>query len=235
MANTSFTQTITSQTMGVDLTATIAPAPETLETLSTDLLLIVIRMREAEDLGDPRSLKKLIQHYIGLYESNCRSIGTSDQHTKDAMYALVALLDETVLSVPGPCRDVWLSSPLQLEYFGDNIAGEGFYRRLDALREQSDSEDVLGIYYLCLSLGFEGKYRIMNPEEREKIIADLGERLGGGREEKNLSPHAIRPVGSLGKNRSGSTLVPLWMFGAFGAAATVILWISLYLISGSPS
>lgn len=233
MATKSFTQTITSQTMGVDLTATVAPAPETLETLSTDLLLIVIRMREAEDLGDPRSLKKLIQHYIGLFESNCRSIGTSEQHTRDAMYALVALLDETVLSAPGPCRDVWLSSPLQLEYFGDNIAGEGFFRRLDALREQSDVDDVLGIYYLCLSLGFEGKYRIMNPEERGKIIAGLAERLGGGREKKRLSPHAFRPMSTLGKSRSGFTLIPLWMFGAFGATATAVLWISLYLMSGS--
>ncbi len=220
--------------MGVDLTATVAPAPETLETLSTDLLLIVIRMREAEDLGEPRALKKLIQHYIGLFESNCRSIGTSDEHTRDAMYALVALLDETVLSVPGPCRDVWLSSPLQLEYFGDNIAGEGFFRRLDALQGQSDAEEVLGIYYLCLSLGFEGKYRIMNPEEREKIIAELAERLGGGREKKRLSPHAFRPVSTLNKKRAGFTLVPLWMFGAVGAAATLVLWITLYLMAGTP-
>jgi len=162
----SFVDTIASQTMNLDVTKTIGGAKD-LQGLCTDLFLIVIRMREAEDLGDPAALRKLIGYFLNLFEKNCKAIGISNDSIQEAKYALVALMDETVLSVPGVCRDYWFSRPLQLDLFGDNIAGEEFYNKLQKLSlEPEKKKDVLEIYYLCLSLGFEGKYRIYNAEER---------------------------------------------------------------------
>ena len=106
----SFVQTVTSQTMNLDVTKMLGIKRD-VTALCTDLFLIIIRMREAEDLGDPAALRKLITYYLSLFEKNCKAIGMDPESAAEAKYAIVALVDETVLSVPGACRDYWISRP----------------------------------------------------------------------------------------------------------------------------
>ncbi len=129
----SFTDTIVGHTLELDLTKATSKKKESLTTLCTDIFLIVIRMRESEGLGDPAALRKLISHYLELFKKNCRAIGIKTSMINDAVYALVALMDETVMSVPGDCRNFWVTNPIQLEMYGDNLAGEEFYRKLNNL------------------------------------------------------------------------------------------------------
>ncbi len=227
----SFAQTVITQTMNLDLSKVMGGAREGLDTLCTDIFLIVIRMREAEDLGDPASLRKLIGYYLNLFDKNCRSLRIDPRQMECAKYALIALLDETVLSVPGPCRDLWISNPLQLDYFGDNLAGQEFYRKLDKLLvEPEKMKDVLEVYYLCMCLGFEGRYKISNHEEREQIIDNLGRvlRKVGRRRSTSLSPHAFPlNTGKPKKVKGGAYLLPLWIVGAVSALTVAITYMIL--------
>jgi type VI secretion system protein ImpK len=233
MAST-FTQTMASQTMNLDLSKTMG-GPRDISALCTDLFLIIIRMREAEDLGDPASLRKLIGYFLDLFEKNCAAIGMAQDSIGEAKYAIVALMDETVLTVPGACRDYWVSRPMQLDYFGDNIAGQEFYEKLQKLLLQPENKkDVLEVYYLCLALGFEGKYRISNPEERLAIMDDLGRKLRRTRirVSAELSPHGRRAETS-DKRRATAFLFPLWLTGAICASAAVGAWIVMFYINSS--
>lgn len=233
MNQTSFSNTIASQTMRLDVTK-VAGAARDLGGLCTDLFLIVIRMREAEDLGDPASLRKLILYFINLFEKNCAAMKISEEFTNYAKYALVALMDETVLSIPGECRDFWLSRPIQLDLFGDNVAGEEFYKKLDSLLAQPEkAKDVLEIYYLCLSLGFEGKYKLFNAEERVAIIDNVGRTLRRVkiRSSSNLSPHGKRTNFSEKAEQRFTKFIPLWLYGCFASAVVVILYIALFVLS----
>jgi type VI secretion system protein ImpK len=220
------------QTMNLDLTKTLGGSRE-LSGLCTDLFLIIIRMREAEDLGDPASLRKLINYYVDLFQKNCETLKLSAESITAAKYALVALMDETVLSVPGACRDYWVSRPMQLDYFGDNLAGQEFYKKLEGLLVQPESKkDVLEVYYLCLALGFEGKYKIGNPEERLAILDDLGKKLRRTRirASSDLSPHGRR--GDAGKwKKRGAFLFPLWVSAVLCAAAAAAGWFALFSMS----
>jgi type VI secretion system protein ImpK len=223
----SFVDTIVSQTMKIDLTRAGAKARARLEDLCTDLFLIVIRMREAEDLGEPVALRKLIVYYINLFEKNCSAINLPAESVDMAKYAMVALLDETVLSLPGICRDHWITSPLQLEYFGNNLAGEEFFRRLDKLLiEPEKQKSVIGIFYLCLSLGFEGKYKIGNADERLKIIDNVGRQLAKTRSQKvvSLSPHGERLMVKKLRRGSQRNAVSLWLIGVASIIAIALLW-----------
>ncbi|MBN1128985.1 MAG: type IVB secretion system protein IcmH/DotU [Chitinispirillaceae bacterium] len=214
----SFVDTIAGQTLNIDLTRAVGGARD-MTGLATDLFLIVIRMREAEDLGDPAALRKLIMYYLDLFKKNCTTAGISGEAVAEAMYAIVALIDETVLSVPGVCRDYWFGRPLQLDLFGDNIAGEEFYVKLQKILAQAEKKkDVLEIYYICLSLGFEGKYRIMNPEERATILEETGRRLRRTkiRMSSALSPHGNRTDYMPPQKKVSAITFPLW------AAALVI-------------
>jgi len=217
----SFVDTIAGQTMNLDLTKTLGGAKD-LTGLCTDLFLIVIRMREAEDLGDPAALRKLIMYFLDLFEKNCKAIHIAEDSIQEAKYAIVAILDETVLSVPGACRDYWFTRPLQLDMFGDNIAGEEFYNKLQKLQLSSEKKkDVLEVYYICLSLGFEGKYKISNAEERIAMIEELGRKLRRTRirSSSSLSPHGKRiDTDFVKKSSPGGFQFPLWLAATLLAA-----------------
>lgn len=229
-----FADTIAGQTMNLDLTRTLGGSKD-MPGLCTDLFLIVIRMREAEDLGDPASLRKLIGYYLELFEKNCKAIGVSGDSILEAKYALVALMDETVLSVPGICRDYWYTRPMQLDIFGDNIAGEEFYVKLQKmLLDMEKKKDVLEIYYICLSLGFEGRYKLFNAEERVTIMDDLGRKLRRTRvrSSSGISPHGGR-TDSMKRNRSHGFLFPLWLTSIIAAGGLVALYVWLVFASSA--
>jgi len=220
-----FTETITSQTMNLDLTQTMGARTD-LTGLCTDLFLIVIKMREAEDLGDPASLRKLTLYYLELFEKNCSAIKIQPSDTENARYALVALLDETVLSTAGACRDFWLSRPLQLDLFGDNVAGQIFYEKLESLLQNADQNlQVLNVYYLCLSLGFEGKYKIIDGHLRQELIEKLGNILRRGliRSSSGLSPHGIRNEFRRSKKIKIKSR-PLWLPILIAVIGSVASW-----------
>lgn len=89
-------------------------------------------------------------------------------------YALAAFIDETILNSAWPKRTTWMGNPLQLQYFGEHSAGEGFFKRLSELRQAgSQYIDVLEVYYLCLQLGFEGMYRVQGLEKLLALQVDL--------------------------------------------------------------
>jgi type VI secretion system protein ImpK len=220
--------------MNLDLTKTLGGSRE-LTGLCTDLFLIIIRMREAEELGDPAALRKLINYYLELFQKNCATMKLTQASIDESKYALIALMDETVLSVPGACRDYWIMRPMQLDYFGDNIAGQEFYNKLQNLLLQPENKkDVLEVYYLCLALGFEGKYKISNPEERLTILEDLGRKLRRTRirVSSELSPHGKRPDSAISKKKS-VFLFPLWLTGAIAAAIVILCWGTLFSLSSS--
>ncbi|MCW8966343.1 MAG: type IVB secretion system protein IcmH/DotU [Candidatus Pacearchaeota archaeon] len=228
----SFVDTIAGQTMNLDLTKTLGGAKD-LQGLCTDLFLIVIRMREAEDLGEPASLRKLIGYYLDLFEKNCKAIGIQSESIQDAKYALVALIDETVLSVPGICRDYWFTRPLQLDLFGDNIAGEEFYNKLQKMMLEIEAKkDVLEIYYICLSLGFEGKYKLYNAEERVSVMDELGRKLRRTRirASSGLSPHGSR-TDFVRRRKSSSFLFPIWLASVLMAGGVIGLYVWFFLLS----
>lgn len=212
-----FAETIHGHTIDLDLTKVgikERQKQETITNLCTDIFLIVIRMREAEDLGDPSALRKLLMHYIELFRKNCTALNITKPLIDDAIYALVALLDETVMSVPGRCRDFWIVNPVQLELYNDNLAGQGFYTRLDSmLADPEKMKDVLEIYYLCLCVGFEGKYRLGSATERENVIDNLARVLLkiNKRAVAGLSPHGRRAISQNFIRRSVTKKIPLWV------------------------
>lgn len=91
-----------------------------------------------------------------------------------AKYGLTAYIDEVVSRSDWAGRADWMSKPLQLQYFNEHTAGEGFFDHLQRLREFGEQYiDVLELYYVCMQLGFQGRYRLYHPEQLLGVQADL--------------------------------------------------------------
>lgn len=98
----------------------------------------------------------------------------SVQRVQQAKYAAAAFIDELVLSSAWPGRANWMGKALQLEFFGEHLAGENFFKRLSDIRQNAvENIDVLEIFYICLQLGFEGMYRMRGMEQVMALQVDL--------------------------------------------------------------
>ncbi len=148
---------------------------------------------------------------------------------RDAKYAMAAYVDEMVLSSRWEGRRQWMQQPLQVMFFGDHLAGEGFYARLAELRQGGEEcLDLLELYYVCLQLGFEGVYRLRGLEQLMALMVDLRDQIESrrGTPDPGLAPAAIPREGVFAQARRE---VPLWVIGVLATGLVVFPWIGYRL------
>jgi type VI secretion system protein ImpK len=127
-----------------------------------------------------------------------------------------------------------MGQPLQLIYFNENTAGEGFFQRMAALQNQPQRAHVLEIYYLCLCLGFQGQYAVRGGEGLGPIVDQLGARLSATTGNSDIiSPHGEPREAFRGLMRREMPLVGLSI--AFFALAVVVFLILKLVLHGSVS
>lgn len=155
-----------------------------------------------------------------------------------AKYALVAFVDQQVLTSELPVKEAWLEQPLQMRYFDQSTAGEDFYNKLDELRQGNEAGriDAMEIFYLCMALGFTGKFSDSRGMEQRKILMDriareiLEARPGSS---GPLSPHGQQPAGAAQDGRNWMHRLPVWMPPAACLTVVLIAWIVVFLLLGS--
>lgn len=118
----------------------------------------------AQVLARMRTLVRGVKH-------RAREAGYDSESVDLILYAVIALADEVVMSGSGPLREAWSIKPLQLVYFGDALAGENFYANLARAREARNL-DVVRVYYLCLLLGFRGRYAASEREAERTVLLE---------------------------------------------------------------
>jgi type VI secretion system protein ImpK len=85
-----------------------------------------------------------------------RTLGIDPRDYDEARFGVCAWVDETILNMPWTYREEWLKYLLQSEHYATTKAGEEFFERLNMLRPEQSA--VREVYYLCLALGFIGRY-----------------------------------------------------------------------------
>ena len=182
-------------------------------------------MRVANDFGDLAAFRKKIKEMIGQMETNAQRGGFSAEETQQAKFALIAFVDELIITSDWPGREDWIANPLQMESYGRFDAGEEFYKKMEEFQRQPERHKaVLELYFICLGLGFKGKYAL---DTRENLVTVIDKIYNGlkrffGDKKQLLSPSA---VSNNFIPHSGQKL-SLWYFG-FGA---IILCVIFYLI-----
>lgn len=175
---------------------------ERITEVTKDCFDVVIQLRQAEAaaIPPPEVLYYRLRGVVDEVLRRAAVFGFSHTDAQDITYAVVALLDELVLSKPEPYRQFWMSNLLQIRYFNENVAGDGFFTRVQALRKDPHRAEVLQVYYLCLLFGFQGRYRIRNGDvELRTLIDNVKDDLDRARPSDfdELSPHGERPTESL--------------------------------------
>jgi len=84
----------------------------------------------------------------------------------EAQFVMASLADEIFLNENWQGRSGWML--LESRLFQSHAAGEEFFERLDLLLKRRDPvyADLAAVYFCALSLGFQGRYRDNDPQDR---------------------------------------------------------------------
>ena len=134
--------------------------------------LAQIRQLDPQMQPPPEVLHTRMRSFIDTMIHRGGEAGFGREDMQDFTNAIVALTDEEALSLPGNVRQYWMSRPLQLHYYNENVAGEGFFQRLEQIRTDARRVEVLRVYYMALMFGFQGRYRIRGGEIELQAIVD---------------------------------------------------------------
>ncbi len=129
---------------------------------------LILRIK-AGIVAPSNELRPQVAAMLADFEKRAERYRFNHKIVQVAKFALASFVDETVLTNNFPLRDEWEKYALQLEYFGEQLAGNKFFEKLDAMLKQIETtQDAVEIYYVCMLLGFKGRYGVY---EQEKLLA----------------------------------------------------------------
>jgi len=101
-------------------------------------------------------VKADVTRILAQSETAARKGTVSPEDYALARFAVCAWVDEAILSSGWAHRNLWQREQLQRIHFNTTDAGEEFFEKLNGLGLQQ--REVREVYYLCLALGFMGRY-----------------------------------------------------------------------------
>ena len=123
-----------------------------------DLVAYVAYFLRSEDSRKSSfdQVKADIQRMISDSQNSINEGSFSQEDYDLARFAICAWIDEAILSSSWSEKLKWQTDPLQRIYYQTADAGEIFFDRLNAIGPHQ--RDVREVYYLCLAMGFSGRF-----------------------------------------------------------------------------
>ena len=180
---------------------------------ATPLLQLLGRLSNTVRHPNARTLRERVGRELGAFERRCRIAGISMELLRPAHYALCAAIDDVVLHTPWGAASTWKTNPLAGSLYKDAHNEEQFFEILTQLRQQPDKFlPVIELMYLCLSLGFFGRYRdsLQDPGRFDQLRNELRGLiiLHRGSADQQLSPR-WQGVSAAYRGRFGT--FPIWV------------------------
>lgn len=204
-----------------------------------EVFTAVVRLRYGKQaVPNADAFRAHLKEALRAADQDGRARGYSTEDVQKAILALVAFIDESVLNSRNPVFADWSRRPLQEELYGRHIAGELFFETLQQLLVRLDSvetADLLEVYYLCLALGYRGRY-VGAPGELAAIMQAIKEKMRRCRPSSPaLSPRWQLPDEAI-RTSGKDAWVGRLMWTAVGCLAFALLLFIVFkfaLISGA--
>jgi len=156
--------------------------------MANPILAAVPQIRRSLKHPDAAGLRANLKDQIESLEMSAVSAEVADDTVSAAVYALCALLDESAAATPW--GHDWIDKGLLMEMRGESGGAEGFFAQLDqAAAEPDKNADLLEFLYICLALGFEGRYR--GVDGGRQALDQVKERLYGLITRKRPRPEGL--------------------------------------------
>ncbi|NRR31416.1 type VI secretion system protein TssL [Oxalobacteraceae bacterium] len=189
------------------------------------LLDLVVPLRIMASHPNVEGLRQQLVAAIKKFEADARLARVEQEAIAVARYSLCTFLDETISSTPWGASGVWASRSLLVSFHNEAFGGEKFFIILQRLCQAPRANlHVLELMYLCLALGLEGRYRVLDGGRAQ--LDTLRERLQQlirkerGPYEEDLS---LRWRGSTDKRPGLMRLIPVWVIAVIAGIILLAL------------
>jgi type VI secretion system protein ImpK len=157
-----------------------------------ELFTAIVRVRfNLQSVPSADNFRANAKELVRVATQDAAGRGYTGEDVKVAAFAVVAFLDESVLTSKSAVFSTWSRMPLQLELFRADMAGETFFHYVQELLSRQDSAetvDVLEVYYLCMLLGYRGRYGSSGIGELRAIMESIKGKMNRVRGNPPLSP-----------------------------------------------
>jgi type VI secretion system protein ImpK len=114
-----------------------------------DGFYMVFLLKNGYKPASAESFRESLNGYLQEVNRAGQQLKSSPEDIHLTKFAFCALVDETILSSVPSLRDAWERRPLQLEHFGENLAGEKFFEHLDKTQQDGNRPDLLEVFHMC--------------------------------------------------------------------------------------
>jgi len=136
--------------------------------LSSQIFKEVDIIQNSYDLDALAEVRNGMIEEIGYFMQATGKKGIENSQVMLARYILCAFCDELICTTYWGKDNNWANSSLLGHFYNETYGGDKFFQILEQLlRAPAKYLDLLELMYICLSLGFEGKYRIQNRGKME--------------------------------------------------------------------
>lgn len=194
---------------------------------ASSLLGMVVRVRQLDSASDVERLYRQVVDEIAAIEIELTEQGYDRATLLAYRYVLCSFIDEAVMGMPWGRQSMWAEHSLLTRFHNETWGGEKVFSILARLQQEPQRyRDMLAFIYLCLCLGFEGRYRVLSHgrDEYEQIVRVLGDQLTAL--EQPTEDTLTQPLKNVVQGSSQRTAsFPIWGIFALFAVAMVAVYL----------
>lgn len=203
---------------------------------ASPLFSLAANLSEIQAPPDLLKLSYDLTHEIKAFENNARSQHFRSETILITRYLLCAYLDECILQSPWGKKNKseWEPHLLLLFFHQEKDGSERFFVILERLSADPELHiDVLELIYLCLNIGYLGKYRFL--QDGKEIIDTISRRLfeciRATRGELKKELHIL--CDSSTKPGIAKVHLPLWLTASFTLALLLTIYSTFSYLLGT--
>lgn len=131
--------------------------------LANRLLLLVPQLRATRQVSDPTALRTSLAQGIRDFAARAAAQGIAPERVMASRYVLCTMIDEAAADTPWGGSGVWARHSLLAMFHNEVEGGEKVFQLMARLAEKpAENRDLLELIYAAITLGFEGRYRVID-------------------------------------------------------------------------
>jgi len=136
--------------------------------LASNIFRQIDIIQNSYDIGTLEEVREMLIQEIDYFTDATANKGVENSQVMLARYVLCTFSDEMIGTTYWGKDNNWANASLLGHFYNETYGGDKFFQILtQLLRAPAKYVDLLELMYICLSLGFEGKYRIQNRGKME--------------------------------------------------------------------
>lgn len=174
-------------------------------------------------------LQSIFIQALDQLERTLNQAGVDNEQRLATRYLLSTYLDESVANTPWGNNSAWSEYSLLLHYFRETWGGEKVFALLSRFQEQPEKYyEPLRLFHLVLSLGFKGKYHVMQSgdQKHSQLRTELCQTLN--RIKQAPKKIAVGWQTQVTPNNKVLSQLPVWLIPTVCLGLCLVFFTSLY-------